>query len=177
MLKNATLRQKQQVPPGDAQGALPPAPPPKGLRPFGIPLMQRITCAAEGKGWTFVSTRGKSRREAAGFAVFGREIGNGQLSWAAEGRPRRGAGTGNGNLKAKFLPRCADNCAHLSAQEIQNASPSPSKSRRRPAGFAPGRNVNMPFSPAMRIGLPKGLRPLSRVHGTSPPPCRAPHPQ
>ena len=83
-------------PAGRRQGALPPCTPAKGSETLWNPAYAAHYMRCGGKEIICVSTWGKSRREAAGFAVFGCEIGSGQLSWATEGRPRRQAGVGEG---------------------------------------------------------------------------------
>ena len=134
---------------GDAQGALPPAPPPKGLRPFGIPLMQRITCAAEGK-MDFRFYPGQIPPDDGGICCFLARLG----ADSCRGRRRVAhdaglEGRAAARCKALFARRVAHDVPHRKSSKLPPASSS--KSRRRSAGFAPDRNEDISFFPSQRM--------------------------
>ena len=158
-------------PAGRRQGALPPAPPPKGLRPFGIPLMQRITCAAEGKKlFAFLpgaNPAGRRRDLLFLVARLGADSCRGRRRVAHDARLGWGKGRDAKRYPSADTPHDSlAPCFPRLPCFLQSPVPT-SKSRRRPAGFALGRNKS-PSSPSAahkmrrQSGILKGLRPLSR---------------
>ena len=138
------------------QGAPPPAPLPKGLRPFGIPLSQRIACAAEGEKdiSSFLSGANPAgRRRDLLFLV----AGLGADSCRGRRRVAHDAGLGYGRRMMRGVIPTPIPCTFPLPPCLPYALQSPvptSKSRRRSAGFAPGRNACPSFPPRGACNAP-----------------------
>ena len=140
------------------QGAPPPAPLPKGLRPFGIPLSQRIACAAEGeKDMIFVSIRGKIPPGGGGDLLF-LVAGLGADSCRGRRRvaPRRRAGVWKED-DARRYPYADSLYVSLAAMPSLRSPisrPPPANPAAVRREFAPGRNACPSFPPRGACNAP-----------------------
>ena len=146
------------------QGAPPPAPLPKGLRPFGIPLMQRITCAAEGK-MDFRFYPGQIPPDDGGICCFLARLG----ADSCRGRRRvahdAGLGWGKGMMRG-VIPALIPCTSPLLPRLLRILRPHPANPPLS-GGICPEQKrkpiIPIPAAHKMRrqSGILKGLRPLS----------------